>query len=69
VSFADSRVTVSGDRTSIAHVGAALVRNGSVPPDLTVEVPNLEDALIELLEAGACSPQTTTDPNPIGAPS
>jgi ABC-2 type transport system ATP-binding protein len=44
------RVTIRGDRTSIAYVGAALVRGGSIPPDLSVEVPDLEDALLELLE-------------------
>jgi ABC-2 type transport system ATP-binding protein len=44
------RVTVRGDRASIAYVGAALVRGGSVPPDLSVEVPDLEDALLGLLE-------------------
>src|SRR3954453_12135782 len=49
VSIDRDHVTVAGDRTSIAHVGAALVGAGSVPPDLTVEVPDLEDALIELL--------------------
>jgi ABC-2 type transport system ATP-binding protein len=43
------RVTVHGARTCIAHVGAALVRSGPVPPDLTVEVPDLEDALLSLL--------------------
>jgi ABC-2 type transport system ATP-binding protein len=44
------RVTVHGDRTSIAYVSAALVRDGCVPSDLSVEVPDLEDALIGLLE-------------------
>jgi ABC-2 type transport system ATP-binding protein len=50
VAYDAGRVTVEGDRTSIAHVGAALVCAGTVPPDLTVEVPDLEDALIGLLE-------------------
>jgi ABC-2 type transport system ATP-binding protein len=50
VSYESDRVTVRGDRTSIAHVGAALVRDGFVPSDLSVEVPDLEDALIGLLE-------------------
>ena len=40
VLLGDGRVTVVGDRTSIAHVGAALVRAGTVPADLTVDVPN-----------------------------
>ena len=55
VSFDAGRVTVLGDRSSIAHVGAALVHRGSIPSDLTVEVPTLEDALIDLLEADASS--------------
>lgn len=50
VLYENDRVTVHGDRTSIAHVGAALVHHGNVPPDLTVEVPNLEDALLGLLD-------------------
>jgi len=33
------RVTVRGDRGAIAHVGAALVEGGWVPPDLSVQVP------------------------------
>jgi ABC-2 type transport system ATP-binding protein len=44
------RVTIQGDRTAIAYVGAALVHAGWVPPDLSVHVPNLEDALLGLLE-------------------
>ncbi len=44
------RVAVHGDRTSIAYVGAELVRAGTVPQDLSVDVPKLEDALIGLLE-------------------
>jgi ABC-2 type transport system ATP-binding protein len=44
------RVTVHGDRRIIAHIGADLVRRGSVPDDLTVEVPDLEAALLELLD-------------------
>jgi ABC-2 type transport system ATP-binding protein len=43
-------VTVWGDRKAIAHVGAALVRAGEVPADLRVEIPDLEEALVELLE-------------------
>jgi len=43
-------VTVHGDRRIIAHVGAILVRRGSVPDDLSVRVPNLEDALLGLLD-------------------
>jgi ABC-2 type transport system ATP-binding protein len=47
------RVTVVGDRTCIAHVGAALVRSGPVPTDLSVEIPDLEDALLQLLDDDA----------------
>ncbi|MDT4980998.1 MAG: type transport system ATP-binding protein [Pseudonocardiales bacterium] len=44
------RVAVHGDRRIIAHVGAVLVRSGSVPTDLSVRVPDLEDALLGLLD-------------------
>src|SRR5215469_2341104 len=44
------RVTVRGDRGTIAYVGASLVRNGTVPTDLNVHVPTLEDALLSLLD-------------------
>ncbi len=44
------RVSVHGDRTIVAHVGAALVRSGPVPWDLSVEMPDLEDALLGLLD-------------------
>jgi ABC-2 type transport system ATP-binding protein len=44
------QVAISGDRVAIAHVGAALVGAGWVPPDLLVRVPSLEDALVGLLE-------------------
>jgi ABC-2 type transport system ATP-binding protein len=37
---------------SIAHVGAWLVARGPVPADLRVEVPDLETALLALLDAG-----------------
>jgi ABC-2 type transport system ATP-binding protein len=50
VDQAGDRVTVQGDRTAIAHVGAALVDSGHVPRDLSVHVPTLEDALLGLLE-------------------
>ncbi len=46
------QVTVVGDRSSIAYVGAWLVERGVVPPDLRVEVPDLEAALLTLLDAG-----------------
>jgi ABC-2 type transport system ATP-binding protein len=44
------RVTIHGDRTAIAYVGAVLAGSGWVPPDLSAHVPNLEDALLNLLE-------------------
>ena len=50
VSAVDGRVQVLGDRSCIAHVGAELVRRGSVPADLGVELPDLESALLNLLE-------------------
>jgi ABC-2 type transport system ATP-binding protein len=43
-------VEVHGDRTMVAHVGAELVHAGRVPDDLWVKVPDLEDAVIGLLE-------------------
>src|SRR5262249_48720021 len=44
------RLEVRGDRRIIAYVGAVLVRRGAVPDDLTVEVPDLEAALLGLLD-------------------
>jgi ABC-2 type transport system ATP-binding protein len=44
------RLEVRGDRSIIAYVGAILVRRGTVPADLTVEVPDLEAALLGLLD-------------------
>ncbi|MDQ6775520.1 MAG: ABC transporter ATP-binding protein [Actinomycetota bacterium] len=49
------RATVYGDRQAIAYVGAALVHNRSVPADLSVQIPTLEDALLDLLD-GATAP-------------
>jgi ABC-2 type transport system ATP-binding protein len=46
-------VTVHGNRQSIAHVGAWLVGRGAIPPDLRVEVPDLESALLALLDGTA----------------
>src|SRR5882757_4936889 len=46
----DDRLEVRGDRRIIAYVGADLVRRGAVPDDLTVEVPDLEAALLGLLD-------------------
>jgi hypothetical protein len=50
VELTGTRVTLAGDRRMIAYVGAALVSWGPVPPDLSVHVPDLEDALLRLLE-------------------
>ena len=49
----DGRVEVHGDRRVIAHVGAELVHRGVVPDDLTVAMPDLEDALVRLLDGDA----------------
>ncbi|MFN2560570.1 MAG: ABC transporter ATP-binding protein [Jatrophihabitans sp.] len=51
VTASGASVTVQGDRRSIAQVGAELVRRGEVPADLDVEVPDLEDALLHLLDS------------------
>jgi len=45
------QIMVRGERRAIAHVGAALVRWESVPADLSVHVPTLEDATVELIGA------------------
>ena len=62
------RITIRGDRPAIAHVGAALVGAGWVPPDLSVHVPSLEDALVDLLErADALGAGDLVGPDPRGA--
>jgi ABC-2 type transport system ATP-binding protein len=51
------QVAVRGDRTAIAHVGAWLVGTGrSIPADLRVDVPDLESALLTLLDSPTTSP-------------
>jgi ABC-type multidrug transport system ATPase subunit len=45
------QVQVLGDRRAIAEVGAELVRRGDVPSDLDVVLPDLEAALLHLLDA------------------
>jgi len=73
VSSHGGRMNVRGDRRSIAHVGAALVEIGWVPPDLSVKVPSLDDALVDLLEraspneVAAGVAENTVQPEPIGA--
>ena len=64
-SYDAGRITVSGDRQSIAHVGAWLVGHGPVPADLRVDVPNLESALLALLDGTSGStPQNPAPTNP-----
>jgi ABC-2 type transport system ATP-binding protein len=58
-----ARVTVDGDRRMIAYVGAALVRHGSVPEDLAVHVPDLNDAMLSLLEPGPAGGQHNPEPD------
>ena len=66
VTVADGRVTVEGDRTMIAHVGAALVDAGEVPVDLRVEIPDLEAALLRLLDDDAYAlPEELALPAPL----
>ncbi len=46
------QVAVRGDRTAIAHVGSWLVDTGRpIPADLRVDVPDLESALLTLLDS------------------
>ena len=49
VSKSGDRITVRGHRRIIAYVAAALVRWEPVPADLSIYVPSLEDALLDLL--------------------
>lgn len=46
-------VAVTGGRAVIAHTGAWLLSRGAVPADLRVEIPDLETALLALLESEA----------------
>jgi ABC-2 type transport system ATP-binding protein len=50
ISYAGGRFTVHGERQIIARVGADLVRRDRIPEDLAVEIPNLESALLDLLD-------------------
>ena len=43
-------VELTGNRAMIAGVGAWLTANGPVPDDLWVQVPDLEDAVVRLLQ-------------------
>lgn len=60
----DDRVEVRGAREAIAHVGAWLVARGAVPPDLRVDLPDLESALLTLLDADADTDTATDSPDP-----
>lgn len=53
-----NRVELHGDRRSIAHVGAELVRRDQVPADIDVVLPDLEAALLHLLDAETSAPTT-----------
>ena len=44
------QLSIEGDRRAIAHVGSWLVSTGRVPDDLRVDVPDLESALLTLLD-------------------
>ena len=64
VTRAAGTVTVHGQRQVIAQVGAWLVPRGPVPTDLRVEVPDLEAALLALLDG---APELTAAPQGTGA--
>jgi len=71
VHWQSGHVTIRGDRSCIAYVGARLVESGWVPRDLTARVPTLEDALLDLLEhadtADPTEPDDKDDHDLIGA--
>ncbi len=50
VTVRGNTVEVRGDRTMIAHVGARLVAEAPIPSDLWVKVPDLEEAVVHLLQ-------------------
>jgi ABC-2 type transport system ATP-binding protein len=56
-------VELFGDRRMIAYVCADLVQRGEVPRDLSIAMPDLEDALVALLSGDDTQPKLT-----IGAP-
>jgi ABC-2 type transport system ATP-binding protein len=65
------KATITGERRTIAHVGARLVGDGWIPADLSVRIPSLDDALVDLLDsADAFSPIPTdlTDLIPAAQP-
>ncbi len=61
-------MAIRGGRAAIAHVGAALAHVSWVPPDLSVQMPSLEDALVDLLERAGPGPALDlAEPDLIGA--
>jgi ABC-2 type transport system ATP-binding protein len=56
------KVTVTGRRAAIAEIGALLAGSGTIPDDLSVRVPRLEDALVGLLEGGAAERPSDREP-------
>ena len=66
VSRAEGQITVRGHRRIIAYVGAVLVRRESVPADLSVQVPSLEDALLGLLNGDQDDQRGPADVTPGG---
>jgi ABC-2 type transport system ATP-binding protein len=55
VEVGNRQVRVDGERRSISFVGAELVGRGHSPTDFDVEVPDLESALLALLDASDTS--------------
>ena len=62
VTYLADRVTILGVRKSIAYVGSVLVQGRSIPDDLSVEVPTLEDALPGLLDHAHVPPTVVAVP-------
>jgi ABC-2 type transport system ATP-binding protein len=56
VAVTPGRIDVHGDRRSIVHVGAELARRGVVPDDMDVRLPDLEAALLHLLDSETTAP-------------
>ena len=55
VDITDGGAVLRGSREIIAHAGAWLVSLGHIPPDLHVEAPGLESALLSLIGDGGRS--------------
>ncbi len=72
VELVRGRVHLRGTREAIAQVGGELIRRGPVPDDLDVDVPDLEAALLHLLDeaaapTGSPAPTPSSHPSPTGA--